>query len=146
MGRQCRFVRHIYILAVLCCALLAGAQPVPIKVKIEANRSNQEQLLRALNSRGTKYKMAFSLTDRGYDYRIAFGTGKTQEQYVVGSGGNVTGGTADYDTGTAIVYDASDQELFRLKHEAWWNEASAISGTAKDIVNRVHKWRTEHPK
>jgi hypothetical protein len=61
-------------------------------------------------------------------------------------GGTVTGGTVDYDTGIAIVYNSSDQELFRIKHEAYWNEAGAISGTAKDIVSRVHMWRTQHPK
>jgi hypothetical protein len=114
-------------------------------VKIEANLSNQEQLLRSLNSRGAKYKMAFSLTDPNYDYRIAFETGKTARDFVVGSGGNVTGGTVDYDTGIAVVYDANNQELFRLKHEAWWNEAAAVSGPAKDIVRRLHKWRAEHP-
>ena len=114
-------------------------------MKIDANLANQEQLLRALNSRGAKYKMAFLLADPSYDYRITFGTGKTPRDFVVGSGGNVTGGTVDYDTGIAVVYNADNQELFRLKHEAWWNEAGAISGTAKDIVRRVHKWRAEHP-
>jgi len=57
----------------------------------------------------------------------------------------VTGGTVDYDTGFAVVYDSNNQELFRIKHEAFWNEAGAVSGTAKDIVHRVHKWRAEHP-
>jgi hypothetical protein len=128
----------------VCCAFLAIGQTAPIKVKIDANRSNQEQLLRALNSRGAKYSMAFSLTDTGYDYRIAFGTGKTPRNIVVGSGGNVTGGTAEYPTGDAIVYDSTDQELFRLNHEAV-RESGAVSGTAKDIVNRVHRWRSEHP-
>jgi hypothetical protein len=138
-------VRSIWILPVVCYALLASAQSVPLKVKIDANRDNQERLLRALNSRGVKYKMSFSLADQSYDYRIAFETGKTPKDFVVGSGGSVTGGTVDYDTGIAIVYDSGNQELFRIKHEAWWNEASAISGTAKDIVSRVHKWRATHP-
>ena len=70
MGRTC-------ILAVFCCALSVGAQTPPIKVSIDANRSNQEQLLRALNSRGAKFKMTFYMVDRGYDYRVAFETGKT---------------------------------------------------------------------
>ena len=139
-------MRRIWILAVVCHTLLVSAQSVPIRVKVEANLTNQEQLLRALNARGAKYKMAFSLSDRSYDYRIAFETGKTPRDFVVGSGGTVTGGTVDYDTGIAIVYNSSDQELFRIKHEAYWNEAGAISGTAKDIVSRVHKWRTQHPK
>lgn len=56
----------------------------------------------------------------------------------------MTGGTADYDTRVAIVYDAADQDLFRITHEAFWNEAGAINGTAKDIVRRVNRWRTEH--
>ncbi len=133
------------ILAVLCCALLLSAQTVPIKVSIDANRSNQEQLLRPLNTRGTKFKMTFSLVDRGCDYRIAFETGKTPRDFVVGSGASVTGGTVDYDTGVAVIYDATNQELFRIKHEALWNEAGAISGTAKDIVRRLHKWRADHP-
>jgi hypothetical protein len=137
-------MRRTCIFAILCCALSVCAQTVPIKVSIDANRSNQEQLLRALNSRGAKFKMTFSMVDRGYDYRIAFDTGKTSRDVVVGSGGSVVGGTADYPTGAAIVCDATDQELFRINHEAMW-ESGAISGTAKDIVRRLHKWRIEHP-
>jgi hypothetical protein len=38
-GRQCRIVRRTCILAVLFYTLFVSAQLVPIKVKIEANRS-----------------------------------------------------------------------------------------------------------
>jgi hypothetical protein len=53
----------------------------------------------------------------------------------------------EYPTGVAIVYDATDKELFRITHEAsaFSNEHGAISGTAKDIVRRLQKWRAEHP-
>jgi hypothetical protein len=137
-------MRKACIFALLCFGLSVSAQTAPIKVKIDANRSNLEQLLRSLNSRGTKYEMTFSLSETGYDYRIAFETGKTPKDFVVGSGGYVTGGTADYPTGVAIVYDRTDHELFRINHEAMW-ESGAISGTAKDIVGRIHKWRADHP-
>lgn len=138
-------MRLISILAVFCCTLSAAAQTAPIKVKIEANLSNQDQLLRALNSRGAKFKMTFSLADSGYDYRIAFETTKTPRQHVSGTNGNVSGGTIEYPTGNAIVYNDHDQEIFRLSHEAFWGEGSAISGTAKEIVRRLVKWRNRAP-
>ena len=133
------------LLTVLCSVILASGQSVPIKVSIDANRSNQEELLRALNSRGTKFRMVFSLVDHAYDYRIAFETGETPRDVLTGAGGNVTGTTVDYPTGIAVLYDGKDHELFRIKHEAFWNENHAISGTAKDIVRRLQKWRSDHP-
>jgi hypothetical protein len=139
-------MKLICILAVFCCTLPAVAQTAPIKVKIEGNLSNQERLLRDLNARGAKFKMIFTLADSGYDYRIAFETTKTPRQLVTGANGNVSGQTVEYPTGNAVVYNDRDQEIFRLSHEAFWGEGSAISGTAKEIVHRLNKWRTEHPK
>ena len=128
----------------LCCFALSAAAQTTLKLKIDANLSNQERLLRALNAAG-KSKIAFSLADNNYDYRIAFETTTTSRDLVTGSNGNVNGVTMEYPTGNAIVYNGRDQELFRFSHEAFRSEGSAINGTAKQIVHRLQKWRAEHP-
>jgi hypothetical protein len=137
-------MKPLCALAIFCCAISVGAQTT-LKLKIDANLSNQERLLKALNSHAAKSKIAFSLADNDYDYRIAFETTKTPRTMVTGSNGNVQGQTVEYPTGNAIIYNARDQELFRFSHEAFWGEGAAINGTAKQIFNRLQKWRTKHP-
>jgi len=133
------------IISVLCVStLLQAASPAPIKIRIEANQWNRGKLLEKLNQNGASHGMMFILAGEAeaYEYRIVFRTGKTSEAVVV----NGTGGTADYDTGFAVVYDSHGEEMFQISHEAWLNETAAINGIAKDIVKRLKKMRASPQK
>jgi hypothetical protein len=130
------------LLALPLACLAQEATPELIKVQIEANQWNRAKLLEKLNQNGSKHRMKFLLTEEGYDYRIRFATGKTPEAIIVQG----TGGTTNYDTGFATVYDAKGAELFQIKHEALWSEASAINGGAKEIVKRLEKMRAAAKK
>jgi hypothetical protein len=125
----------ILSLSPLACFAQSAPTLAAIKVQVDANQWNRGKLLEKLNQQGSKHGMKFVLADEGKecDYRISFKTGKTSEARVVQG----TGGTMDYDTGFAAVYDSQGAELFQIKHEAFWNEAGAINGTAKEIIRRL---------
>lgn len=140
-----RAALHSLVL-LLAIAGLSFSQSPPIKLKIDANQSDQERLLKALNSSGEEYRMNFSMVESGYDHRIAFALGKTPRTRVTGPRGAVKGGTAEFGPGSVIVYDSTDHELFRVKYQAGWTEKSALRGTAKQIVRRLDTWRREQPR
>jgi len=110
-----------------------------IKVRIDANEWNRPKLLEKLNRNGLKNGMKFVSATEGYDYRIDFKTGKTSETVIVKG----TGGSTDYDTGFATVYDSQGAEMFQIKHEAFWSEEGAMNGAAKEIIKRLKKLRSE---
>jgi len=119
------------------CFAQKSKNPEGINVQIEANEWNRGRLLDKLNEQGKKHGMAFTIVSNGGDYRIVFETGKTQGAIVV----NGIGGTTDHDTGLATVYNSGGAELFRIRHESFWNEAGAINGSAKEIVKRLQTLR-----
>jgi len=141
-------MRTSLLAAVLLIPPLALGQstptPLAIKVQIDANQWNRAKLLEKLNQQGSKHGMKFVIADEGKecDYRISFKTGKTSEAVVVQG----TGGTRDYDTGFASVYDSQGAELFQIKHEATWSETGAINGSAKEIIKRLKILRGTPPK
>jgi len=140
--RTTSLLAGVLILPLAC--LGQSAPPVTaITVQIDANQWNRTRLLERLNQQGPKHGMKFVLTDEGkeYDYRITFRTGKTPRDILVQG----TGGTVDYDTGFAAVFNAQGEELFQIKHEATWTEAGAINGTAKEIVKRLKVMRGGGP-
>lgn len=109
------------------------AEDKEIKVAIEANAWNKPRLLKKLNQHGAKYNLKFLLVDSGFDYRIGLRTGQTKEQLLIDG----TGGTLDYPTAFATVYDSNGQELFEVQNEATWSEEGAINGLAKKILGRL---------
>ncbi len=118
------------------------SSPAPIKVLLEANEWNRKQLLEKLNENGAKHRIKFISAEKDYDYKIQFTTGKTQEAMVVQG----TGGTADYDTGFATVYDSHDAELFQIKREGMWSERGATNKIAKEIIKRISRLRPRQEK
>ena len=131
-----------YVSLLLLFSALASAKSdsaATVVLRIEANQWNRARLLEKLNKNSAKHGLIFSLADENkqYDYRIVFSMGKQPEAILV----NGTGGTTEYDTGFATVYDSSNGELFTVKNEAWWNENAATNGTAKKIIQRLMELR-----
>lgn len=134
------WIRCAFLLLLFSIFASAKNNPaVTITVRIEANQWNRTKLLEKLNKNSAKHGLIFSLANDGeqYDYRILFSMGKSPEAIII----NGTGGTTEYDTGFAAVFDSYDNELFRVKNEAWWNENTATNGTAKKIIQRLIELR-----
>ena len=117
-----------------------------IKIAISANKWNRTKLLEKLNQHGPKNGLKFELTEKDFEYQIQFQTTPADSSGTIIFTGDKPSiaSSVDYDSGSAIVYDAKGDELFRIKNEALMGEDSATNGAAKQIIKRLIKLRSQN--